>query len=600
MIPPKEFLRKIKPFSFLSEKELDTILAGLEVEVYPKNSIVFKEGKQLKHVYLVFSGLIGLFDGEEIVDYISRGELVGVISSIYDTTTTLMAKALEDTVCYLIDKNKFKEVFDKNPKFSSFFITFVSRRFRSFTNLAREREIFEETTFLVEVEKVVSKKPVVCEVDSTIENAVKIMEENKVGSIVVVNGDQKPLGILTDNDLRKVVLHGNKSDLISKFMSSPPISIDSKKPLFDAYTTMISHGIDHLIVTNNERVCGVITSKDILSQLEPSSSVLALYRKAVKATTVEELKNAFERMKIAVAKMAMRGLHFYDLSRMITSVHDAMVTKVIEIVNKNYNAKNFVWVHMGSSGRREQIIATDQDNAIIHEGDDLLEFARDVNNTLAEIGIPKCPANYMASNKQWNVDIETWKGYFKKWFDEPIPDHIRYLSVFLDIRPIYGNKKLHRELLEFIKENVTNQAIRFLALDATIIEPPIGIFGIKHIKHIDLKKYGIYPIANGVRVLSLDNEILEITNTEERIEELSELEVISRNLSNNLHESYGFIQDLRLKHQSKAILTNGEGNNIISVRKLDKLDSLVLKESLKIVSSFQKLLKSRYAVERGI
>lgn len=601
MIPPKEFLRKIKPFSFLSEEELDTILAGLEVEVYPKNSIIFKESKRLKHVYLVFSGLIGLFDGEEVVDYISRGELVGIISSIYNTKTTLSAKAVEDTVCYVIDKNKFKEVFDKNPKFSSFFLTFVSKRFRSFTNLAREREIFEETTFLVEVEKVVSKKPVVCGINSSVEDAVKTMEENKVGSIVVVNEEQKPLGIFTDNDLRRVVLYGDKSELIKNFMSSPPISIDAKKPLFDAYTMMINHGIDHLIITNNERVHGVITSKDILSQLEPSSSVLALYRKTTKATTIEELKITFEKMKIAVAKMALKGLHFYDLSRMITSVHDAIVTKVIEIVNRDYNAKNFVWVHMGSSGRKEQIIATDQDNAIIHEGDDLLEFATDVNNTLAEIGIPKCPANYMASNKRWNADIETWKSYFKKWFNEPIPDHIRYLSVFLDIRPIYGNGELYNELLEFIEEDVTNQAIRFLALDATLIEPPIGIFGIKHLdKGVDLKKYGIYPIANGVRVLALDNKILEITNTEERITELVELDAISKDLSNSLLESYEFIQDLRLKHQSKAIVRNGEGDNIISVRELDKLDLLVLKESLKIVSSFQKLLKNKYAVERGL
>lgn len=602
MIPPKEFLKKIKPFSFLSKEELDTILSGLEVEVYPKNSIVFKENEQLKQVYLVFSGLIGLFDGEEIVDYISKGELVGIISAIYNTKTTLRAKALEDTICYIIDKNKFKEIFDKNPKFSSFFLTFVSKRFKLFTNLAREREIFEEATFLIDVAKVIAKKPVVCKPNSSIKDAVRIMEENKVGSIVVVDGEQKPLGIFTDNDLRRVVLYGDKHDQVKKFMSSPPIAIDAKKPLFDAYTTMINHGIDHLIITNNGAVIGVITSKDILSQLEPSYSVLALYRKAIKATSIEELKIVFEKMNVAVAKMALRGLHFYDLSKMITSVHDAVVVKTIEILRKNYDVENFVWIHMGSSGRKEQIIATDQDNAMISSGsENMLEFAKAVNEALAKIGIPKCPANYMASNKRWNTDIETWKGYFKKWFNEPIPDHIRYLSIFLDMRPIYGDKKLYNELLEFIEDNATNQAIRFLALDATLIEPPIGIFGIKNLKKgIDLKKFGIYPIANGIRVLALDNKILSITNTEERITELINMDKLSKEMGNNLLESYEFMQDLRLKHQSKAIVTDKKGDNIINVRELDKLDLLVLKESLKIVSSFQKFLKSRYAVSRGL
>ena len=598
MIPPKEFIKKIRPFSFLSEDELNILISGLEVKLFQKNKTIFKKGDPRKYVYIIFSGLVGLFDDEIAVDYISKGEIFGIIS-IRDFPYLLDATALEDTVCYLIYSENFKEVFNRNKRFSSFFSTFINRRFHSFKKIASDKKFFEEATFVLDIEKIIYKKPVVAGSGMTVENAAVEMINNSISSIVVVDEEMRPIGIFTDKDLRKVVIQGDKLHPISKYMSSPVKTINTNTTIFDAFSKMIDVGIDHLVLTKEEKVFGVITGKDIRIQLEPSSSIITLFRKIIKAKSAEELQTIFNSIKTSVAKIVLSGSNFFDLTRMLSTVNDAIIVNSIEIVEKKLPKDDFVWIHMGSLGRKEQVLATDQDNALIYIKKPLLKFANEVNKTLAKVGIPECPGNYMASNKKWHQDLSAWTNYFKDWFNNPTADHARYLSIFLDMRPVFGNENIYKELIESVRANVTDQAIKALAHDAVHIEPPIGIFGIRGLhKGVNLKTYGIYPIVNGVRVLAIDNDIFEITNTNERLEMLNDMGVISDEMCHDLLESYGFLQDLRLKQQSSAVLNQSKENNLISLKEIRKVDLLILKEALKIVSSFQKLLMNKYDVKR--
>jgi len=598
MIPPKEFIKKIRPFSFLSEDELNILISGLEVKLFQKNKTIFKKGDHRKYVYITFSGLVGLFDDEIAVDYISKGEMFGIIS-VRDFPYLLDATALEDTVCYLIYSENFKEVFNKNTRFSSFFSTFIKRRFHSFKKIASDKKFFEEATFVLDIEKIIYKKPVVAGPDITVENAAVEMVNNSVSSIVVVDNQMRPIGIFTDKDLRKVIIQGDKLDPISNYMSSPVKTINTKTTIFDAFSKMIDEGVDHLVVTKKAKVFGVITGKDIRIQLEPSSSIITLFRKIIKAESIKELQIVFNSIKLSVAKIVLSGSNFFDLSRMLCTVNDAIIAKVIETVDKTLLTDDFVWIHMGSLGRKEQVLATDQDNALIYIKKHSIKFVDNINKALAKVGIPECPGNYMASNEKWNKDLSSWKNYFKNWFNNPTANNARYLSIFLDMRPVFGNENIYKELIESLRSNVTNQAIQALAHDAIHIEPPIGIFGIRGLnKGVDLKTYGIYPIVNGIRVLAVDNNLFEVTNTKERLEMLNDTGVISNEMCHDLLESYGFLQDLRLKNQSIAVLNQSKENNLISVKQLRKMDLLILKETLKIVSSFQKLLMKKYNVKR--
>jgi CBS domain-containing protein len=256
---------------------------------------------------------------------------------------------------------------------------------------------------------------------------------------------------------------------------------------------------------------------------------------------------------------------------------------------------------MGSSGRKEEIIATDQDNALIFAGRKPPPFIEQMCDAMNAIGLPKCLGGYMASNGKWNQPLMVWQDYFKKWFAEPDPVHLRYLSVFLDMRPVYGETVLYDELLASIKLTKTPEAVKFMAEDAIGIKPPLGIFGIMGLHQgVDLKTNGIYPIINGARVLAVDNEIWGITNTRERLEALAAQGVLTDTMSHDLIESYGFMQDLRLRHQARAVLNQKPANNIVTAKEIPQIDLLILKESLKIVIEFQKFLMKRYKVSRQV
>ncbi len=598
MIPPKEFIKKIKPFSFLSENEINILISGLEVKLFQKNQSIFQKGDDREYVYIMFSGLVGLFDEEIAVDYISKGEIFGIIS-IRDFPYLFDARALEDSVCYLIFSKNFKEVFNNNREFSSFFSTFLKRRFHSFKKIASQKKLFEEATFVLDIEKIIYKNPVVCKPDMTVQNVASEMVHNSVNSVVVIDEKMIPIGIFTDKDLRKVVIQGNNLHPVSKYMSSPVKTINTRTTIFDAYTKMVDAGIDHLVLTKNKKVFGVITDKDIHIHLEPSSSIITLFRKIAGARSAVELETIADNIKISVAKIVLSGSKFFDLTQMLSTVNDAIIVKVAEIVGKELITDDFVWVHMGSLGRKEQVLATDQDNAIIYNGKQLLGFADNMNKTLAKVGLPECPGDFMASNKRWNQDLPAWKNDFKIWLNNPTANYARYLSIFLDMRPVFGNENIYKKLIEFIRANITDKAIEALAHDAIRIEPPVGIFGIKSFhQKMDLKTYGIYPIVNGARLLAIDNDIFEITNTKERLELLSDMGVISSEMCHDLLESYEFLQDLRLKQQSGAVLNQSKENNLIHIKKLRKVNLLILKETLKVVSSFQKLIMDKYNVKR--
>jgi CBS domain-containing protein len=600
MIPPKEFIRRIRPFSFLSEDALDILISGLEVDLFEKGKTIYKKGQTSEYAYVIFSGLVGLFDEEEAIDYLSRGEIFGIIS-LYGYPLNSTAKAIEDTVCYAVDYRQFKTIFDSNEKFASFFSTLLNRRFRSFKTVTSDKKILEEVSFVLEVERILYKKPVVCSPELTIADAASDMDRNSVSSIVVTDTNVMPIGILTHKDLRKVLIRGDRLDPVTKFMSSPVKTINVQATIFEAYTKMIDAGIDHLVVTKNNKVFGIITRKDIQIHLEPSFSIVKLFRKIHKAASIDELKTAFEALMISVSKIAITGPNFFDLTKMLCSVHDAVVNKIIEILIDQHAHGQFLWINMGSSGRKEESIATDQDNALIYAADNPAALANNINESLAKIGVPKCLGNYMASNSMWNQPLPVWKEYFKQWFSDPIPYHRRYLSVFLDMRPIYGETALYSELLESIKPVVKAETVKLMAEDAIEIRPPLGIFGILGLRQgVDLKTYGIYPIVNGARVLAIEGGVWGITNTKERLEALSANMTISSEMCQDLIESYGFLQDLRLRHHARAVLNRSQTDNLITAKELSHIDLLILKESLKIVSEFQKFLMKKYGVSRPV
>ncbi|MEM2324426.1 MAG: DUF294 nucleotidyltransferase-like domain-containing protein, partial [Archaeoglobaceae archaeon] len=418
-----------------------------------------------------------------------------------------------------------------------------------------------------------------------------IMELNGVGSIVVVKSDMTPIGIFTNKDLRRFVIHGEKKEeKVSAYMSSPVITLEFDKPIFEAQRLMMSNRINHIVVTRYGKLYGVVSIKDIVSQFEPLTSISILHRKLNKATNLEEVKALHGAIMDAIKRLLKRGLHFYEISTLITDFYDLLTEKVISIVEESYEREfgslgDYVWVNMGSSARKEQIIATDQDNAIIHEGGDFKEFARLVNDALEFVGIPKCSGGYMAVN--WSLSLEDWKKKFSEWIVNFTPENIRHLTIFLDLRAIYGKKNLLKELFEALEQKLNMQILRQLVNDATMLEPP-KIGGIRGSDEVDLKKFGIYPIVNCTRVLALEAGIFEIANTRERLLRLVEMKKIEEKIAKGIIECFEFLQDLRLRNQVEG------KKNLIKIKEVSRIEFFIIKDVFRTIQEFQKYLKGRF------
>ncbi|MEM0350951.1 MAG: DUF294 nucleotidyltransferase-like domain-containing protein [Archaeoglobaceae archaeon] len=590
MIPPREFIKKIKPFDLLTEDEMEFIVTKIDVEAFEEGEIIFSGIP--KKIYIVFSGSVGLYQNGELIEEFEKGDLFGL--GIYENSK---AVANSDTICFTIKKEYIDRIASENKFFREFFEKIVKRDYRGLASLFERKELSD--ALLMRVSDCITKKPVFCDAYTSIRDAAVKMELNGVGSIVVVKNDMTPVGIFTNRDLRKFVIHGlNKDEKVSAYMSSPVFSIEFDRPLFEAYQILTSKRINHLVVTRYGKLFGVISIKDIMAQFEPFTSISILHRKLGKATSIEEVKSINEKIFETIKNLAIKGMGFYELSLLISSFYDLLTEKVIDIVERNQSREfgklpEFVWVHMGSSARKEQILATDQDNMIICEedGERMRDFARKVNDSLEFVGIPKCSGGYMAMN--WCMDIEEWKNRFRKWMNEFTPENIRLLTVFLDMRAIYGKKELLNELFSFINERVNAQVLRHLSNDATLLEPP-KIGGIRGVNEIDLKKFGIYPIVNCTRVLALENKILEIANTRERLIKLVEMGILNEDFVKSILDSYELLQNLRLKNQ-----VEGKGN-VLKLRDLSRINQFALKDALRIVKDFEKFLKGRFFVERGI
>ncbi|AGK60628.1 hypothetical protein Asulf_00608 [Archaeoglobus sulfaticallidus PM70-1] len=373
MLPPVEYLARMKPFSYLKENELDILARGLEVTLYKPGKIIFKKGKKLKKLYFVREGKVGIFDGDDLIEIVNEDEMIGIDYS----NPAFAARAIEETICFEIELEKVNFLFKRNSRFGDFFRKFFSRKFHSLLKLYDEKGVDE--VYAVAVVNIIRKKPVVCRAEDSLRHAVKLMRANDVSSVVVVR-DEKPVGIVTHSDLVRVLDEGiNLESKVGDVMSSPVEAIDSESPVMDAYLKFVSKAINHLAVVEDGRVVGVISSKDILSRMESYSSLIPLSKRIIKAESLSELKSTFEDVVRAFEDMASSGFDYPSFSITISSIADLMVRKVADI-----QAFGLTLVAIGDYGRREILFPEVMVGYLGRRMDEKLEI---LLNGLNEVGM---------------------------------------------------------------------------------------------------------------------------------------------------------------------------------------------------------------------
>ncbi|HOA82762.1 MAG TPA: DUF294 nucleotidyltransferase-like domain-containing protein [Thermodesulfovibrio thiophilus] len=619
-----EFFKSIPPFEFLDNEVINSIAVKTAMEFYPKNThILLQDSLPSEFLYIIKKGGVKVYrrvnNEEVIIDYRSEGDSFGFVSLISGDKSRANVIAIDDTICYLISKETVLTLMNIYPEIRDFYL-------KSFMNIYLDKRYMEESVkktltgsvdkilFTTTVEEIGSKNVISIPEHTSIKEAATIMCENGISSLIVLNSEGIPAGIITDKDLRRKVVAAamDVNEPVKNIMSFPIIKIDAKDYCFEAIVRMLKYNIHHLLVIKNGQIDGVITNHDIM--MLQGFSPVTIVRDIEIQQSIDGLINASKQMTNIVGNLLHQGAKASNITRIITEINDRIVRKIIQFAEREFGLPPvpYCWIALGSEGRKEQTFKTDQDNALIYadpasEQEEsikkyFLEFTNYIKDNLLKCGFPPCPGDIMAGNPRWCQPLKMWKKYFSQWVYAPKGESITFSAIFFDFRGIYGDLSLEESLREYLLTIIKDQKIflGYLANLAVKNRPPLGFFKTfvveksgEHKDKLNLKIKGIAPIIDIVRLFSLEKGVRE-TSTLERIETLKHKHALAKEYGEELIYAFEFLMFLRMKHQYEQVIQGMMPDNFINPETLSNLEKKLLKDTFHLISKLQDILIERY------
>ncbi len=631
----QEFVRTVPPFDTLSPDELRAVVERMEIGYFPRGQIIIaRGGPPASHLFIIQAGSAKITlpqaGGEDLlIDIRGEGETFGAVSLLQGKEALFTVTAREDLICYLLPAQDLKALVAAHPAFERHFSQGLARNLEAARRSA-DRQAGPMTAALdgltldaalvrSRVAEVMARDPLTCLPATTVRAAAHRMSLRQVSSIVVTEESGHPIGVLTDQDLRgRVLALGRSADRpVAEFMSTPVHEISPDAYAFEALLAMSRHGIHHLVVSDHDRVVGVISDHDL--QGLTGSSPVGVVRDIEKVTSVAELVAVHRKIDRVLELLLRLGGSAATMLALVSEFNDRLTLKLLELITEQIENQGggrppvpYVWMALGSEGRREQTLRTDQDNALIlanvppeREADIkswFLGFADQVVAGLEACGFPRCPGEIMANNPRWCQTEAQWQKTFARWLAEPKPLTLRLASIFFDLRALYAEADYLETLVEKVHQGLEDNRLflRAMAKNALANRPPLGFLrqfvvekSGEHKNKLNLKLSGLTPIVDGARVMALERGVAE-TNTLARLAAAERAGILSPTLGADLREAFGFITLLRITQHLEARARGDAPDNFVDPAGLNNLQRKMLKESFAVISQLQDLLEHRY------
>lgn len=464
----------------------------------------------------------------------------------------------------------------------------------------------------VQISQLVRREPLTCARGAPLRQVFEQMHACRLGSIVVVDAADMPLGILTRYDLiSRVILPGvDLQAPIELVMSRDVISAPGHQTVLEAMVQMASHGIRHLPVLEDGRLIGVLSESDLMAHQR--QSLRSLSALIAQAASFRELNAVGRDVRGLAKRLFQEGLSATAVAKLMSHLNDTMTVRVINLVQSDSRVMApptvpWAWLALGSEGRDEQTISTDQDNAIIFEGDEALVplfqgFARSVNEGLDAVGFPLCKGGVMAQHAKWCRTSMAWRAAMVEWFERPNPERILDAHTFLDFRSLYGDPSLAGSLRQWVCANVRGrpQFLRALAQDAmrtSVGELPSPVVFSALARwlrsrdlpsewlspsQMDIKKLCTAPVVAWARVLALMNGVAT-TSTDGRLAGLQRAGKLQLSESQAIREAFDLAQRYRLRAQ----LQGRDQPNALDLDRLSLHELEALRKALDVLSGLK-------------
>ena len=611
-----EALRRQAPFSTMAEHELLWLVQHLAVSYYPRDTALLEpSAAPPASLFIIKQGTVAgaTADGQTVLQ-LAAGEMFPLGALLAARGAANRYVAATDTFCYTLPAADFHALLAMSSEFNDF----CTRRIASLLEESQRAvqseyalALDDESRFARPLASLVRRAPLSVTAATPLADALAQMETAQVGSVVVVDDTARPAGILTLKDVlaRVTLARVPLATPIAEVMTRDPATLPAETPVADALVLMARQGIHHIPLVEHGRLVGVVSEKD----------VFALRRLSVEGITSAIMRCEEPARLPALAQdigdlahsLLAQGMDAENLTAIISSLNDRLTERIITLEGAGDPALaglRWCWLALGSEGRMEQTLATDQDNALIFaEADDaqreaLLAFALRVNHRLDACGFPLCRGGIMASNPKWCLSAAGWQQQFSLWIDHGSPEALLNASIFFDFRPLAGEAALALDLRAWLVRAAQKNP-RFLhqmAGNALRNRPPLGVvrdFVLSeddaHPHTLDLKLNGATPFVDAARIFALAAGSPQ-TNTAMRLRAAAPALNLPDNELGDWNRAFHFLQLLRLRHQHGQQRAGQTPDNHLDPDTLNPLDRRILKEALRQARKVQARLAMDY------
>ena len=623
-----DFLKEHSPFNHLTFEELTKIATSIRVVNHQKNKVLFQVNDILHDsFYVVASGVINLSviaDAEEILlNKCNPGDILGLRPFFAKNNYMMTAKAREESIVYAIPIVVFRPFVANNSEV----LNFLLESFAVNTRNPKDKEnligkLISDNVFYADQQSEMqyfqslsyNTTPLKTTLTAIAKDVAQLMTESLINNIVVCDNNF-PLGIITDTDMRSKIATGRYPITVSvdKIMSSPVITVVENVSLAEAQLLMLKHNVTHLCVTQDgtdkSALKGIISEHDLIVAQANNPGVLI--KEVKRCQSPKEIKQIRDRLTDLIQTSISKNIPLSHVFNIASEINLAIIKRSVElsILELGSPPARFAWLSIGSQGRKEQLLLTDQDSILIFEDvatdkyrevkDYFLKLGKKTTATLEKIGYELCPNGHMGSNTLWCKSLTDWIKQYDSWMNTPGENSNDFSSIFFDYEITFGERKIEDAIGDVVFKNAKNNTLffDFLGNDTLRKNSPLTFFKKFHLEEegpnkdkFDIKTRALMPLIDGARLFALNFEIRGINNTFQRFKQLSIIDAKHAEIYLNCAEAFLTLS----KFRTIEGLKNDNSGQFINLEELSKIDREKLKNALIPMRELEELIKSKF------
>src|SRR5712691_2968465 len=598
---PQSFDSHNPPFDRLSHDEIGELRSALDIGYFRPGEVVVERNSGSEHLHVIIKGSVEERDGDDVEAILGPKESFDARAVVHGAAGARFIAA-EETLCYLAPRSTILALIQRNPGFAAFFYSETSRKLEGYSR--RQGPEGVDSVLRARVRDARTHPAVFIDGSATIEAAGRLMRERDNNALFVRDGER--IGIVTGMNLSKAVVLDRRSlDAPVRAVSHfDVVSVEQDDFIFEALILMTRHSKRRLAVNANGNFVGVLEDIDILGLVAGNSQLVP--GRIDRAQSVDDLVLAAQDIQRQVEQLAGQRVRVEAIAEITSDLNRRLVTKLFAMVAPATIRESGCLMIMGSEGRGEQTVRTDQDNGLLLAAPvpdaDLARFRADFTEALERFGFPPCPGNVMVRNPQWSQPVEDFIRQIKTWIMTPDEFSAMNLGIFFDAVGVAGRPLVHRAKTAMVEMMRGESAYlahfaryidQFAGASVGMLSSIMASVGVGS-DLIDIKKAGTFPIVHGIRTLSIDRGVT-VTATAKRIDALVTDGVLGAELGRELASALSYLMEIRLRSQLRAVKTGQrEMESIVRLSELSTSDRDLLRDALRVVKQFREVIRHRY------